>query len=146
MGDIITQLGQLLVQTIPTVVFVFVLMLVLDRLLFSPLVRVMKQREGATTGALARAREQSQLAEAKSREYEASFQAARQDVYRLRDANRRAVLNEREQRLKRAREESEEMISNAQADLAGQVEAAKRDLVAQSQVLAAQITESILRG
>ena len=144
MGDILRQLGQLLVQTIPTVIFVFLLMIILERLFFAPLGRVIKQREEATSGALAGARAQSEAAAAKTREYEASFQAARQEVYRMREANRRAWLSERDERLKRAREESDVMIKSAQAELASQVEAAKRDLVTDSKALAEEITESVL--
>jgi F-type H+-transporting ATPase subunit b len=144
MGDILTQLGQLLVQTIPTVVFVFLLMAFLDRLFFAPLTRVMKQREEATSGALERARKESERAESKAREYEASFQAARQEVYRLREEHRRAWLSERDERLKLARAESDLMIKAAQQDLASQVEAAKPELMAESQRLAGRITESLL--
>jgi F-type H+-transporting ATPase subunit b len=144
MGDILRQLGQLLVQTIPTVIFVFALMIILERLFFAPLGRVMKQREEATSGALARAREQSETAAAKAHEYEASFQAARQEVYRIREANRRAWLTERDERLNRARKQSEIMVKGAQAELASEIEAAKRDLLANSKALAETITESVL--
>ena len=76
MGDILSQLSHLLVQSLPTVVFVFLLTVVLDWLFFKPLTGVLKQREEATVGALARAREQAAAAEAKAREYEAALQAA----------------------------------------------------------------------
>src|SRR2546422_11557440 len=86
MGDILSQLSPLLVQSLPTVVLVFLLMVILDWLFFKPLTRVLGQREEATAGALARAREQAAAAEAKAREYEAALQAARQEVYRLQEA------------------------------------------------------------
>ena len=146
MGDILRQLGQLLVQTIPTVIFVFLLMIVLERLFFAPLGRVIRQREEATSGALSRARAQSEAAAANTREYEASFQAARQEVYRMWEANRRAWLGERDERLMRAREESDVMTKSAQAELASQVEAAKQDLLADSKELAEEITKSVLAG
>src|SRR5207247_10774395 len=93
MGDILSQLSHLLVQSLPTVVFVFLLTVVLDWLFFKPLTGVLKQREEATVGALARAREQAAAAEAKAREYEAALQAARQEVYRLQEADRRAAAS-----------------------------------------------------
>jgi len=144
MGDILNQLGQLFVQTIPTVVFVGVLLFALDRLLFRPMTRVLKQRQEETVGALARAREQAAETETKAREYEAAFQAARQEVYRQREADRHAVLAEREAALKRARAESESLLTQAQAELAAQVEAARKELQASGQALASQIAESIL--
>ena len=92
MGDILNQLEQLFLQSIPTVIFVFFLLVILDWLFFRPLTRVLREREEATVGALARAREQSAAAEDKAREYEAAFQAARQEVYRQREAERKAAL------------------------------------------------------
>ena len=77
MGDTFHQLGQLFLETIPTVVLVFLLFVILDRILFRPLIAVMKQREELTVGAIARAREQGAAVETKTREYEAAFQAAR---------------------------------------------------------------------
>ena len=77
MGHILSQLGHLFVQAIPTAVLVFILMFVLDRLFFRRLMEVLNEREARTIGALARAREQATLAETRSREYEAAFQAVR---------------------------------------------------------------------
>ena len=94
MGDILHQLGQLFLQSIPTVVFVFFLLVILDWLFFRPLTQVLRKREDATVGALARAREQSAAAQDKAREYEAAFQAARQEVYRQREEDRKAALQE----------------------------------------------------
>ena len=116
MGDILSQLSHLLVQSLPTVVFVFLLTVVLDWLFFKPLTGVLKQREEATAGDLARAREQAAAAEAKAREYEAALQAARQEVYRLQEADRRAALSDREERLQRVRRESETLLKSALAE------------------------------
>ena len=85
MGVIFSQLGHLFLQATPTVILVFFLFIVLDRIFFRPITAVMKQREESTVGALARAREQGAAAETKTREYEEAFQAARQEVYRQRE-------------------------------------------------------------
>jgi F-type H+-transporting ATPase subunit b len=144
MGEIFSQLGQLFVQSIPTIIFVFLLLVILDRLFFRPLTTILKQREEATLGALARAREQAAAAEAKSRQYEAAFQAARQEVYRRREAERRTALGEREIALRKAREQSEAMLRDAQAALTAEVTATKRELEGACCSLAQQITETIL--
>ena len=106
MGEILRQLAHLVVQSIPTVIFVFLLLAILERLFFKPLTRILEERDNATLGALALAREKAATAEAKARQYEASFEAARQEVYRLQEANRRTALSEREERLQKARQES----------------------------------------
>ena len=70
MLEILRQLGHLFVRSIPTVISVFFLLLVLERLFFRPLLEVLKKREEATRGALVRASEQAAATEAKAREYE----------------------------------------------------------------------------
>ena len=144
MGDILNQLGQLFLQSIPTVVFVFFLLVILDWLFFRPLTQILRKREDVTVGALARAREQSATAENKAREYDAAFQAARQEVYRQREAERKAALRERETTLQEAREKSEIWRQGAQATLRKDVEAVKQDLQAACRSLAQEITEVVL--
>ncbi len=144
MGEILNVIGQLFVQSIPTVIFVFLLLVILDRWFFRPLTAILKQREEATLGALARAREQAAQAEAKWREYEAAFQTARQELYRLREADRRASLNERETALKKARQEAESRLKDAHADLAMQIEEAKQELQRTSRLLGLEIAETVL--
>ena len=144
MGDILNQLEQLFLQSIPTVVFVFFLLVILDWLFFRPLTRVLREREEATVGALARAREQSAAAEEKAREYEAAFQAARQEVYRQREAERKAALHERETTLQRGREQSEVWRQGAQATLRKDVEAVKQELQTACRSLAQEIAEVVL--
>jgi F-type H+-transporting ATPase subunit b len=144
MAEILRSLGQLFVQAIPTVIFVFFLLVILERWFFRPLLAILKQREDATVGALERAREQAAETEAKAREYEARFQAARQEVYRLREADRRAALAERESALARTREEAELRLARAEADLANQVKMAKQELERASQALARMIADTVL--
>src|ERR1039458_2240518 len=117
MSDIFRQLGHLFLQSIPTVIFVFVLFVILDRLFFRPLSAVLKKRADATLGALARAREQAAAAESKTREYEKGFRALRQDVYRQREGERRVRLAEREAALQKARQQTEGMAQEAEARL-----------------------------
>jgi F-type H+-transporting ATPase subunit b len=144
MGNILSQLGHLFVQAIPTAVLVFILMFILDRLFFRRLMEVLNEREARTSGALARAREQAALAEMRSREYEAAFQAVRQEVYRQREAERRRALAEREEALQRARLETEAHLAKARADLAAEVEKAKTELNVTCQALAAEIATSLV--
>ncbi len=144
MGEILNVIGQLFVQSIPTVIFVFLLLVILDRWFFRPLTAILKQREEATLGALAHAREQAAQAEAKWRQYEAAFQTARQELYRLREADRRASLNERESALKKARQEAESRLKDAHADLAIEIEEAKQELQRTSRLLGLEIAETVL--
>ena len=144
MGDILHQLGRLFLQSIPTVVFVFFLLVILDWLFFRPLSRLLKEREDATVGALARAREKSATAEHKALEYDSAFQAARQEVYRQREVDRKAALQERETTLQKMREQSEVWRQSAQTTLRKDVEAVKQELQTACRSLAQEITEVML--
>jgi F-type H+-transporting ATPase subunit b len=146
MGGIAAQLAQLFIQTIPTVVFVFVLYVILSKFFFGPLTAVLKKREEETKGAMARAHQQAAAAEEKARQYEAAFQAARQDTYRLREAAGRSIAEDREATLKRAHQESEALLSEAQASLATEVAQHKKELESTCQSLGEEIAESILGG
>jgi F-type H+-transporting ATPase subunit b len=144
MGVIFSQLGHLFLQAIPTVILVFLLFVILERIFFRPVMAVLKQREESTVGALARAREQGATAETKTREYEEAFQAARQEVYRQREGDRRANLEQRDAALRGAREQAEVLIRDAQAALAAEVTRAKAELDAASQPLAEEISQSLV--
>jgi F-type H+-transporting ATPase subunit b len=144
MGVIFDQLGHLFLQAIPTVILVFLLFVILDRIFFRPLMAVMKQREDSTVGALARAREQASAADTKAREYEEAFQAARQEVYRQREADRRTNLEQRDAALRKARGQADVLIRDAQAALATEVARTKAELEAACQPLAEEISQSLV--
>jgi F-type H+-transporting ATPase subunit b len=144
MGEILSQLGHLFVQSTPTVLFVFLLLIILERLLFRPVVQVLKKREEATSGALARARAQAEEVEAQARQYEAAFQAARQEVYREREEARRRNLSERESMLKDSRAQADSKIKEAQANLAAEVAKAKQEMKDACRLLAQEIVGVVL--
>jgi F-type H+-transporting ATPase subunit b len=146
MTEIFRQLGQLFVQSLPTVLFVFFLLVILDRLFFRPMLAVLKKREDDTRGALERARAQAADSEAKARQYEEAFQAARQEVYRRREADRRDSLAEREKQLGKAREQSDAYLKEALEALAREAESARQELGRASAPLATKITEAVLSG
>ncbi|MGH9327338.1 MAG: ATP synthase F0 subunit B [Terriglobia bacterium] len=146
MGDTLRLLQHDFLSSIPTIIFVIILLAILERLLFRPLAKVMKEREEASVGAQERAREEAERAKAKAREYEAALQAARLEVYDFRQSERNKAVAEHEGALKAARARAEERIKNGRAALADEVSAAKQQLTASSQSLAGEIAERILAG
>ena len=146
MGDIFSQLAHLFVQTTPTVILVFALAFVLERILFRPLTQVLKQREDATVGALKRSRELAEATAAKAAEYEAAFQAARQEVYRQREASRKAALAERDHLLKSVREASEATVREGQATVKAETETIRQELTTATHSLALDIAKAVLGG
>jgi len=144
MGGILSILANLFASTVPTVIFVFLLFVIFNQFLYKPLSAVMKKREEETTGAMARAREQAALAEEKTRQHDATFQAARQEVYRQREAARRSMLEDRQAALDKAREQSEALTREAAAGLAAEVAQSKKELLADCQSLGRQVASTVL--
>jgi F-type H+-transporting ATPase subunit b len=143
MGEIASQLGQLLVQSIPTIVCVLFLVAFLNRLFFKPLSKTLDARARATTGALAEAREQAEKAEARLGEYERAIQAARQEIYRHREDVRREALSRRDGRIQDARSRADLMVNEAQAALEKEIALAKLELQAAADSLAVEVADAL---
>jgi F0F1-type ATP synthase membrane subunit b/b' len=78
-------------------------------------------------------------------EYEAAMRAARGEVYQELGNLRSQLQAERSAALEVARKQAEKQIAAAKAGLEREVGVLKQDLAAQSDLLATQIAESILR-
>ncbi|HEV2247900.1 MAG TPA: ATP synthase F0 subunit B [Terriglobia bacterium] len=143
MGEIASQLGQLLVQSIPTIIFVLFLVAFLNRLFFKPLSRTLDARSKATSGALAEAREQAERAEARFADYEKAILEARQKIYQHREEVRRESLDQRDSRIHDARARADSMVNEAQAGLEKEVVLAKAELQAAVDSLAVEVTDTL---
>ena len=143
MGEIASQLGQLLVQSIPTIIFVLFLVAFLDRLFFKPLSRTLDARSKATGGALAEAREQAEKAEARFADYEKAILEARQKIYQHREEVRRGSLDQRDSRIHDARARADSMVNEAQASLEKETLLAKAELQAAVDSLAVEVTDAL---
>lgn len=144
MSDALRLVGLLFVRSIPTIIFVVILVAILDRLFFRPIAETLKKRTDATVGAMARAREQAEEASAKSKQYESELGAARADIFRQRQADHQSVLADMDAVLRRAREHSEGLVHEASHALAGEVAQARQQLAASTQTLAREIAGKIL--
>jgi F-type H+-transporting ATPase subunit b len=145
MDVILHQLGQLLLKAVPTFLLVVLLQFYLKRVFFQPLEKVLHQRYEATEGAKKAAEESLARASAKAAEYEAALRAARTEVYQSQE-RLHAELQERETaQIAEARQRAEALIQAARADLEHDVAEAKSSLRSDSEALADQIANSILR-
>jgi F-type H+-transporting ATPase subunit b len=145
MDVILHQLGQLLLKAVPTFILVVLLQFYLKRVFFKPLEKVLRQRYEATEGAKKAAEESLVRASAKAAEYEAALRAARTEVYQAQE-KLHAELQERETaQIAEARQRADAALKAARADIERDVEEARATLQTQSEMLANQIADSILR-
>lgn len=145
MEQTLRALGEILLKAVPTFVLVFLLYLYLARVFFRPLEAVLKKRYEATEGARKLADESLAKAAAKTAEYEAAMRQARGQVYQENHELRRQLNVERTAAIARARQVSEEKIGAAKVELQEEVARLKQNLAGESDALASQIADSILK-
>jgi F-type H+-transporting ATPase subunit b len=146
MGDTLHALGQILLNAVPTVILLLVLYLYAKYMFFRPMEKVLRQRYEATEGSRKMAEEALERARARTAEYEVALRAARSEVYQSQEELHRQLQERETAQLTVARQAADAAVEEARAQLALDVEQAKAALGRESEALAAQITESILRG
>ena len=145
MDAILRDLGGILLRAVPTFLLVIFLHFYLKSVFFGPIQRVLEKRYEATEGARKLADKSLARAAQKTSEFEAAMRAAKAEVYHLQDQLHKQLQEQQAAELLAARKQAEAMVAQAKADLAMDVEAAKAGLARESDLLANQIAESILR-
>jgi F-type H+-transporting ATPase subunit b len=139
------QLGGILLRALPTFFLVILLNFYLKAVFFKPLQKVLQQRYEATEGARLLAQKSLEQAAGKTAEYEAAMRAARAEVYQAQEQVHRRLQERATAELTTARKRAGAAIEQAKQDLHKDVAEVKADLDRDSEVLANQIAESILR-
>ncbi len=146
MEETLRALGGILLNAIPTFCLVIFLHFFLKYMFFRPLDRVMQARYEATEGSRKRAEEMLEKAEAKTAEYEAAMRAARAEVYQAQDHLHHQLEEQRKAEMQAVHAEAEAAVKEARARLAADVALAKADLARESELLAVEIADTVLRG
>ena len=146
MDATLQALGGILLKAVPTFLLVVLLHFYLKGVFFNPLRKVLRQRYDATEGARKLAAESLERAAAKTAQYEAAMRAARTEIYQAQEQAHQRLQESEMTELTAARRHAEAAVQEAKAQLAGDVEAAKAALARDSDLLANQIADSILRG
>lgn len=145
MDATLNALSGILLNAIPTFLLVVFLHFFLKGVFFKPLEKVLHQRYEATEGARQQARGALDRAAARTAEYEAAMGAARAEVYQAQEQAHKQLEDRQAAALQAARSRAEESIRKAKDGLAADAAGAKDSLAQQSETLAAQIADSILR-
>ena len=126
------------------IAFVLILTVVLDRLLFRPISRVMAEREQRVASARQLAEESAARAAAANAEVDEKIAAARTEVYRQMDEMRRAALDERAAVLAQAREEAAAAVAEASARVQADTVEARAQLARDADALGRAAADRIL--
>jgi len=138
-------LGGILLRAVPTFLLVIFLHFYLKSMFFKPLAAVLRQRYEATEGARKLAEQSLEAAAAKTAGYEAQVRAAKAAIYQAQDQLRKQLLDKEAATIAEARKAADAAVKQAKAQLDAEVAAAKASLAADSDALANQIAETILR-
>ncbi|HXO38011.1 MAG TPA: ATP synthase F0 subunit B [Candidatus Acidoferrum sp.] len=145
MDAILRQIGELLVNSIPTIICVLILWTAYRYLVHGKLHQVLAQRHALTEGAIERAQQEIAAAEKRTAEYEQRIREARSQIYKAQQANRQRVMDQRNAALAEARRNAGEMVKKARAVLEAETLAAKAALEQQATVLADQVIATVLK-
>jgi F-type H+-transporting ATPase subunit b len=144
MNEILHQLGDLALGSVPTMIIFLILVGAYQILVYKPLSRTLAERRARTTGAVEKAHIAIAAADAKSQEYEAKLRAARAEIFRHRDQRIQQWNAERENALASARMAAQERVRVAEAALEAQATEARKQIEGSTEQLAAQILQAIL--
>ena len=139
------QLGELLLNAIPTIISFLVVYGLYRVLVHKPLTKVLEERHALTEGAAAKAKADVAAAEAKAAEYEQRIREARLAIYKAQEQRRKQVADARAAALQEARTAAHARVQQERAALEQQTADAKAQLQGQADTLAQQIIRAILK-
>lgn len=144
MDQTLQALGGIVLNGLPTFFLVLLLAVCVKFLYLGPLEKVLAERHRLTEGARAAAEQSLRDADSRVSEYEAALADARSEIYAENALFLKQVNAEQAAKLQAAKAESEARVAAGKAAVAEEAAAARQALELQSDMLAAQIADSIL--
>ncbi len=145
MDQTLKQLGQLLLGSIPTIVFLVLLYIFYRFLVHAPLAKVLAERHNLTDGAVQKARADMAAAEAKTAEYEHKFREATLAVFKAQEERRQAIVRAREAAVAAARAQAQQQVNAAKAALEQDKAVAQSQLQTEGERLANDVIRRVLQ-
>ena len=145
MDTTLNQVGQLLLDAVPTVVLLLLLYAIYQNLVRKPLQKILQERRDRTEGAVQKARADVAAAEARTQEYEQKLREARLAIFKAQEARRQQAQQMRAEALAEARTRAQEQIRQARLAVDQDVAAARAGLQGDIERLANDIIRTILK-
>jgi F-type H+-transporting ATPase subunit b len=145
MDQILRQLGELLLGSVPTIILLTALYIVYTFLVHRPLTAVLAERRSRTQGAMEKARSDIAAAEARTADYEQRLREARQKVFKNQEARRQQANQARTHAVNEARTRAQEQVKQARAALEEDKQQAMTKLQSDAARLAGDIVRTVLR-
>jgi F-type H+-transporting ATPase subunit b len=145
MDETLRQIGELLLGSVPTIIFFLLLYGFYTVLVHKPLTRVLGERHARTQGAIEKARADIAAAEDRTAEYEQRLRNARVSQFKLLESRRAKAAQARAEAVAQARNQAQAQIEQARTEIETARDSARNSLEAEAGRLAAEIIRSILQ-
>ncbi len=143
--QMLLQLEDLFLQSVPTIIIVLLFYVVLKYTFFQPLMKAMDERSARTEGARREAEASQAAAREKVQSYEDALKKARVAVYAEQDVARRAILDERANKVRDARARAMEYGAEREgSDREGSCERREAQLEVTTPDLAAEMVRILI--
>ncbi len=144
MDETFRQIGELLLGSVPTIIFFLLLYGLYTVLVHKPLMRVLAERRVRTQGAIEKARADIALAERRTAEYEQKLRDARIAILKAQEARRALATKARDTAVAQARTQSQAQVQQAKAAIEQDKQAAQTTLDSEAGRLATEIIRIVL--
>ena len=145
MDETLRQIGELLLGSIPTIIFFVVLFGIYVALVHKPLTKVLAERHARTQGAIEKAGADIATAEARTAEYEKRLRDARLALFKAQEARRARAAQARADAVAEARKRAQAQVEEARTVIEGDKKVAMSSLEAEVGRLASEIIRTVLQ-
>lgn len=144
MDQILQQVGDFLLGSLPTALLFIVVVLAYQFLVQGPLSRTLRERHARTEGAVEEAHKAIARAEERAAEYAAKLRHARAELYKAREHRVQQWNAERDAHLDEARKAAGAKVREAKSQLDSETEKARQTLQVSAGDLASRIARAVL--
>jgi F-type H+-transporting ATPase subunit b len=144
MDETLRQVGNLLLGSVPTIIFFLILFGLYTVIVHRPLTRVLAERRARTQGAIEKAKADIASAEARTAEYEQKLRDARLALFKSQEARRAQAAQARATVIADARKNAQAQVEQARATIEKDKSAAMSTLQAEAGRLAQEIIRTVL--
>jgi F-type H+-transporting ATPase subunit b len=142
--EIVHQIGDLVLGSVPTMIFFILLVILYSILVRRPLERTLAERRARTTGAVEQARGAISAAEAETVVYEDKLRAARADVVAAREHLLQQWQAEREVAIGEVREIAQDRVQTARKQIEVATIVARKQIETSTDMLSEEILRAVL--
>lgn len=144
--EILHKLGELFLQSVPTVIVVLFFYAFLRWAFFTPITKAMAERTARIEGARAEAAAVEAEAKNELDAYNDALRKARVQIFAEQEAARQAVLDERARLLQAMRSRVRDEVVTAKKKIGAESATARAEIERQAPALAVEIARAVIEG